>query len=278
MGNCMTGNSKRLKGKNGALWVGIIILLAGALLFIRQLGVDLPFWLFRWYTILVVIGLILGIRSGFRDIGAVILVSLGMIFLVNDVYEDLPITDFTIPALLLLAGIFIVWKAIRKPGQYRGSATGNPRHSGYSGDIEQHGLPGHSPNSGQSGNSGFETVQELPADQREDIIEVVSIFGSIKKMVNSKNFKGGEIISIFGGSEINLAKAEFTNTVELEVVSIFGGAKLIIPSDWNVRSEANAIFGGVEDKRDPQVIHDLNRTLVIKGSTIFGGIEITSYI
>lgn len=249
----MARGGKKTRGKNGSLWVGVLLLGAGALLFIRQLGVDLPFWIFRWYTILIVLGLIFGIRNGFRDIGAVIMVSIGLVFLLNDVYEDLFITDFTVPALLLLAGIFIVWKAIQKPKAQTANSTALAENA----DLQE---------------------EVIPVEKGEDTIEVVSIFGSIKKMVSSKNFKGGEIISIFGGSEVNLAKAEFVNTVELEVVSIFGGAKLIIPSDWNVRSEANAIFGGIEDKRDPHVIPDLNRTLVIKGSTIFGGIEITSYI
>lgn len=42
--------------------------------------------------------------------------------------------------------------------------------------------------------------------------------------------------------------------VTLEITTIFGGTKLIIPSNWEIKSEAVMIFGGIEDKRRMQTI------------------------
>lgn len=66
--------------------------------------------------------------------------------------------------------------------------------------------------------------------------------------------------------------------VTMEITTIFGGTKLIIPSNWEIKSEAVMIFGGIEDKRRMQTITGPpEKTLILKGTVLFGGIEIKSY-
>lgn len=94
----------------------------------------------------------------------------------------------------------------------------------------------------------------------------------------SKNFRGGETVTVFGGTEINLVNADIHNTVNLECVAVFGGLKLIVPKNWEVRTDATSIFGGIEDKRFTAVeVVPENKTLVITGTVLFGGIDIVSY-
>jgi hypothetical protein len=108
----------------------------------------------------------------------------------------------------------------------------------------------------------------------EEQLEIVSVFSAVNRKVFSKNFVGGEIVCVFGGSEVNFMNADISaGTVELEVVCIFGGATLFIPPNWHVRSEMGSVFGGVDDKRKNPV-PDHSRTLIIKGVCIFGGLEI----
>jgi hypothetical protein len=119
-------------------------------------------------------------------------------------------------------------------------------------------------------------------DMREDRsdgnwLDVVSIFSNIKKIVYSKKFKGGDVVSIFGGAEVNLTQADFEGKVVIEMVQVFGGAKLIVPPHWQIRSEMVAIFGGIEDKRTPQPNYDTEKVVILNGTTFFGGIEIRSY-
>src|SRR5690349_22431252 len=45
-------------------------------------------------------------------------------------------------------------------------------------------------------------------------IDVTAVFGGIKKNVLSKNFKGGDITSFMGGSEIDLSQADFNRSEE----------------------------------------------------------------
>ncbi len=64
----------------------------------------------------------------------------------------------------------------------------------------------------------------------------------------------------------------------LEVNNVFGGAKLIVPSNWNVKNEVTAVFGGIEDKRTISTgSADATKIMILKGACVFGGIEITNY-
>ena len=94
----------------------------------------------------------------------------------------------------------------------------------------------------------------------------------------TKNFKGGEITSFMGGSEIDLTQSDFTGRIVIDVTNIFGGTKMIVPPTWDVQNDITAIFGGVDDKRQISgVTLDPNKVLVLDGTCMFGGIEIRSF-
>jgi predicted membrane protein len=119
----------------------------------------------------------------------------------------------------------------------------------------------------------------LDSDKKNDndYIEQVSIFGGGTKVFTSNNFKGGNIVSIFGGSEINLTNCILADGENvLEFVSIFGGSTIIVPADWKIDVDILPIFGGFGDKRrrDPNMSYSANRSLIIKGVAIFGGGEV----
>jgi hypothetical protein len=70
--------------------------------------------------------------------------------------------------------------------------------------------------------------------------------------------------------------------VVLDLTQIFGGTKLIVPHHWKVQSkDLVAVFGGVEDKRpmlgSTSPTDENSKVLVLKGTCIFGGIDIKSY-
>ena len=129
------------------------------------------------------------------------------------------------------------------------------------------------------GNSGNKPWKRDSVNSSE-IIDEVNIFGGTERRMTTRNFRGGETVSIFGGSVYDFTDCELAEGKNvLEVVNIFGGSKLIIPSHWNVHVEVVSIFGGFADKRKSGiVIPDVkNRELFIKGVAIFGGGEIKSF-
>ena len=124
----------------------------------------------------------------------------------------------------------------------------------------------------------FETQTALTAN--EDVLECVTIFGGVKKNIISKEFKGGEAITVFGGTELNLLQADTKDRIILELVQVFGGTKLLVPPHWKIHTEEMVtIFGGLNDKRPmpAQGNSEDSKILVIKGTCLFGGIDIKSF-
>jgi hypothetical protein len=111
-----------------------------------------------------------------------------------------------------------------------------------------------------------------------EYLEINAVLGGVKKLILSKNFKGGEINSFMGGAEINLMQADIKEPVVLEVHNIFGGTKLIVPANWDVKNEVTAVFGGIDDKRYIGTgVPDPGKIMILKGTCIFGGIEVSNY-
>lgn len=234
---------------NGNILAGFILVAIGVLLLLRSLQVEIPSWLFRWETLLIAIGLFSGARHNFRHFGWLIPVGIGSFFLLDDIFPEIELDQFAWPVILIGMGIFIMFK---------------PRHHKhykrfYKGDAFSYGE-----------NNGSVTG--------DDLLDVSAMFGSIKKTVLSKDFKGGKLTCIFGGAKINLMQSDIQGTVILDVSTVMGGTELIVPANWDVKQEMSAVMGGIEDKRPTQhVTIDATKVLVLKGSVVMGGIEIKSY-
>jgi hypothetical protein len=149
------------------------------------------------------------------------------------------------------------------PGSGANPASGANPGPGYTGYN-----PGSTFNAGGSNNYGYTP---------EDFIDATSIFGGVHKKMVSKTFKGGDIVTILGGTEIDLSQADFTGTARLDVTQVMGGTKIIVPAHWEVRSEVTAIFAGFEDKRQQPAIQNPDKVLIIEGTSIFGGIELKNF-
>lgn len=108
-----------------------------------------------------------------------------------------------------------------------------------------------------------------------DFLNETAIFGGNDRIVHSDNFTGGSVVSILGGSKIDLTECNILpgNGVMIELTSILGGSTLIVPSDWNVKMEITSILGGYTDKRKHTRV-DNTKTVVLRGVCILGGGEI----
>jgi len=240
---------------NGRVISGIILVAVGAVFLARQMGIIFPNWLFSWPVLLIVIGFFIGAKHNFQRGGWWIVSLIGAIFLVDRLVPGIDVSKLFWPVFLILVGLVFIFK---------------PRKSWHNQEWKQ------------KCRDKKDSRYNYPADQNmnaEDYIDSTSIFGGIKKNVISKNFKGGDIVCVFGGSEINLMQADFSGRIALEVTQIFGGTKLLIPAHWEVVHEMVAIMGGIEDKRSPFAEKNTEdkKVLVLKGTSIFGGIDIRSY-
>jgi predicted membrane protein len=112
-------------------------------------------------------------------------------------------------------------------------------------------------------------------------VDEMAFFGGGDRVVNSQQFKGGKVTTVFGGLNYNMLKAKLAPGVnEIDVFCLFGGMKLMVPEDWNVKIRVMSLFGGFSDKhryRNSELNPEGASQLVIKGTVIFGGGEIKSY-
>jgi predicted membrane protein len=82
---------------------------------------------------------------------------------------------------------------------------------------------------------------------------------------------------VFGGAELDFTQADIQGRVVIDITQIFGGTKIIVPSNWQVVSDLAAVFASVDDKRINRGILDNDKILVLKGVSIFAGVDVRSY-
>jgi hypothetical protein len=198
---------------------------------------------------MIVGGIYIAIRHSFRNPVWIILITVGTIFLINEFDPEIEIKKYTLPIVIILFGLFMIIR---------------PRHRRFHDRWKSH---------------NDNEPKAVPPSE-EDALDSVIIFSGTKKNIISKNFRGGEIVTLFGGTELNLTQSDINGQIELDLTQLFGGTKLIVPPHWIIKyEEIVSIFGGVDDKRAIQrdVVTDTDKVLVLKGTCIFGGIDIRSF-
>jgi len=237
--NSSSANKQRHRRYDSRSFLGILLILIGTVLIARNFGwldYDFARHLISWPMLLIVLGLLNLSRKAYT--AALVLISIGLFFLV-DIPDSLRENFW--PLLIVLVGLTFVlnWRK-------------SPRNNFH--------------------------FTDLNAKESTDYLDETAIFGGRTISIVSDNFKGGKITSIFGGSKINLLYSKPVPGCTIDVANIFGGTKIIVPESWNVKIEVVPIFGGFDDKRGASVISrtGFGEVVVIKGTCIFGGGEITT--
>lgn len=111
-------------------------------------------------------------------------------------------------------------------------------------------------------------------DDAERVDEVV-LFSGLEKELTSQQFRGGKVVCVFGGADLDMSKAKLAKkTVEFEVVCVFGGVEIKAPVDTKVEIEGLPLFGGWENRVGAEKKSAKLRTLKINGVVAFGGVEV----
>lgn len=109
-----------------------------------------------------------------------------------------------------------------------------------------------------------------------DVIDEMAVLGGGERVITSQNFQGGKLTALFAGHEVDLRGSKLEpGRQTIEIFTMFGGTEIKVPEDWTVKSEVTPILGGFSDKRKVTG-SDPERVLVLKGTVLFGGIEVTN--
>lgn len=243
----MEENDVKFRKPHSKIWTGLFLIAAGLLLMGNKMGLGIPAWIFTWPVLVIGIGFLMGLQQGFRHFFWIIPVVWGSFALIDQQIPSFNLHNYSTPFTLIFIGAFFLLR---------------PRRQSYKREWKN-----------KWNKYAFD------ADREDgEYLDSTSVFGGAKKMIMSKNFKGGDITCFMGGAEIDLTQADIKGVVVLDITAVFGGTKIIVPSNWDVKVEITAAFGGVEDKRQVQSMNvDTTKTLVLKGTAVFGGIEIKNY-
>ena len=261
---------------SGKVFAGMILLVVGTLLLFQRFGMLFPGWLFSWPVFFIVGGLFLGFRHNFRNPAWFILVTIGVLFLIERLIPSLDAHDFIWPIIIILLGIWMIFGRNNRPYRRQPHLPYepelNPAHPDYYPET-------HLSDSGLAPDPAYAyTTDYTNRISNEDFLHATAILGGVKKIIVSKNFQGGDITNFMGGSEINLTQADIQGRVIIDITQLMGGTKLVVPSNWNVVSEMISIFAGLDDKRLIQPGNfNPEKVLIIKGTSIMGGVDIRSY-
>lgn len=251
------------RSNRGRAITGVLLFFIGILLLLKTANIVwFPSWFFSWPMLLIVLGVLSGIKHGFRGSFWLLLFVAGGLWLYANVY-NVNIRPYIVPIILIALGLMF----ILRPNRSRRCREWQRHH--HDARWERDSVPRGGPPAVAASANEFDS---------RDFIDITAVFGGVKKNVLSKNFMGGDVTTFMGGCEIDLSQADFNGRIKIDTSNIFGGTKLIVPATWDVQNEITAIFGGVDDKRQISgVTMDPNKILVLDGTCMFGGIEIRSF-
>jgi len=104
-------------------------------------------------------------------------------------------------------------------------------------------------------------------------LNVFSILGGGEYRIRAKNFRGGDVVALMGGFDINLKDADIENSeATITVNCLMGGGVIRVPETWAVSMRVAAFMGGHSLKAREGI--QPTKTLIVKGVAIMGGVEV----
>ncbi|WP_413669246.1 LiaF domain-containing protein [Mucilaginibacter sp. Mucisp86] len=272
------------KGKSVA---GIILLAVGGILLLQQFRIFfIPDHLSLWPLWLIFWGIYVGAKHNYKKASWVMLVALGTIFLIT---QNINNSDRIVGPLAVIG--FGMWLILRRnkhfdPQQWKHDFKAEKWTNWDKKEPFQFEKTEPVDYTVKDEGDPIPPVDPYTQKQQQyntkysgdDYIDTVSIFGGVNKTILSKQFRGGDIVNIFGGAELDFTQADINGRIIIDITQIFGGTKIIVPSNWQVVSDLAAIFASVDDKRIRSTASvGSEKVLVLKGVSIFAGVDIRSY-
>jgi len=250
---------RRPCGSNPArgLLLGLAVIAVGVLFLLRNAGILYfdDVWQY-WPVILIVIGVskISNIHSASSVTSGLIIGGIGTAFLLRNlgyIYGD--IWQYFWPGLLIAVGVSILVRHL---------------------EWREQSLHSQSPFSGPDAafppGSGFAS-----ATSGANYVHAECIFSGTRQKIETQDFLGGKVTTIFGGAEIDLRSANTKREqVSIKAEAVFGGIELWVPAHWQTIVRGAGVFGTFEDKTFPAAAGGASNAprLVITGAAVFGSV------
>ncbi len=107
-----------------------------------------------------------------------------------------------------------------------------------------------------------------------DYIRQLALFSGADIHCNSQDFKGADLMAVFGGLDVDLRDVTvFDRPAKIDVFTAFGGIDIIVPEDHTVKIKGLPLFGGWSNKANKSIASE-EADIIISAFVIFGGMDV----
>lgn len=99
----------------------------------------------------------------------------------------------------------------------------------------------------------------------------IGIFGESNASNNSQDFKGCDVVAVFGTVRLDLSEIKLNNDVKIDAVNAFGTIYLTVPKNVDVKVSGASIFSTTYNKKEKC---DSKYSIYIESVGVFGDIRI----
>jgi len=219
---------------NQQSWIAIAIIVIGAIFLLQSLNImHLGRFVGEWWPIILVVAGFLKMRGDDRRNGSILFI-VGLILLSATLDFINWGSIFRLwPLVILYVGITMLLKSQGKPSL------------------------------------SFSSISA----KDDDFVNGTAIFGGVEREIHSQEFRGANLMALFGAVEMDLTKSKAIESgCVINVTALFGGIEIKVPENWNVIVTGTPIFGGVEDKSRGGGEDAVNVT--VNCTVAFAGLEI----
>ena len=228
-----------MKMVSNYIW-GLFLILVGVVLGLNAFGItNINLFFDGWWTVFIIVPSLNGLIKGEDRTGALIGLIIGVFLLLScqDVIDFSLFVKLFIPVILITIGLSIIFKDKAK-------------------DV---------------------VVKKMGKINAKDIDmehTYTSTFSEEKINLDNEKLENCAINSIFGSVSLDLRNAIIDEDVVINNYVVFGGVTIKVPKDVNVVVKTTSIFGGVDNKTGRNKSKENVKTIYIKGTILFGGIDI----
>ena len=223
-----------MKKISNILW-GIVLIIVGVIFALNALDVtQIDIFFDGWWTLFIIIPCFIGLFTEREKTDNIIGIAIGVVLLLccQEILDFDILWKVLLPVIIIIAGVKMLLKGI------------------------------------------FNKKNISKAINKESVGKRKigrAVFSGIDLKCDGEIFEGAEVTAVFGGVECDLRNAIIEKDCVIQVSAIFGGVDVIVPTNVNVKVDANCIFGGISNKTS---IHNDAPTIYVNGTCMFGGVDI----
>ena len=219
------------------LW-GIVLVIIGVILTLNALDItNINIFFDGWWTLLIIIPSAIELIARENKFWSAVWLIIGILLLLacRDILDFDLIWKLTIPVLLILVGINLIFKD----------------------KIDRK----------------MEKKRKELKEKGQQMEEYCATFGEIKEDFNNQEFNGANVTAVFGSVDLDLRKAVISEDKFVKTSAIFGGIEILTPENVNIKVKSVPIFGATSNKTGRKFDEKLP-TIYVDSFCMFGGVDI----